>query len=403
MQKEKNSILINSQLKDSSSKVIFDEPVLCAQFLRDYVNIPYMKEVRAEDIEDVSAQFVPLFAEERNADRVKKVNIRGKNPFFLVSLIEHKTEIEYNVCMQIFRYMIYIWEDYEKKMETLQKGITKRKDFKYPPILPIIYYEGRKMWTAPLDFRSRVNNGEIFEKFVPNFQYYLVPICQYENEELLEKADEISLIMLLNKLQTEEDFTELKKIPSTQLEAILRGTPKHILDRIANVMLAFLLKANVPIPEAEELVGKVREKKMGELFANVKIDIQAMRREVAKAEQKLDEAEQKLDEAEQKLDETEQKLDETEQKLDETEQKLDAAEQKLDEAEQKLDETTQKLMEADREAELERQRAEMGIRVFVESCQEFGLSETDTLTRLIAKFEFETDLAEKKMKEYWKK
>ena len=382
MQKEKNSILTNSQLKDSSSKVIFDEPVLCAQFLRDYVNIPYMKEVRAEDIEDVSAQFVPLFAEERNADRVKKVNIRGKNPFFLVSLIEHKTEIEYNVCMQIFRYMIYIWEDYEKKMETLQKGITKRKDFRYPPILPIIYYEGRKMWTAPLDFRSRVNNGEIFEKFVPNFQYYLVPICQYENEELLEKADEISLIMLLNKLQTEEDFTELKRIPSTQLEAILRGTPKHILDRIANVMLAFLLKANVPIPEAEELVGKVREKKMGELFANVKIDIQAMRREVAKAEQKLDETEQKLDETEQKLDETEQKLGETEQKLDET---------------------TQKLMAADREAELERHKAETGIRVFVESCQEFGLSEADTLLRLIAKFEFETGLAEMKLKEYWKK
>lgn len=53
---------------------------------------------------------------------------------FLISLIEHKTEIEYNVCMQIFRYMIYIWEDYEQEMEAIQEGITRRKDFKYPPI-----------------------------------------------------------------------------------------------------------------------------------------------------------------------------------------------------------------------------------------------------------------------------
>ena len=101
MQKKEKEILLNVQVKDSGAKMIFDEPVLCAQFIRDYVDLPYMKEVKPEDIEDVSDQFVPLFAQERNADRVKRVNIRGENPFFLVSLIEHKTKIEYNLCMQI--------------------------------------------------------------------------------------------------------------------------------------------------------------------------------------------------------------------------------------------------------------------------------------------------------------
>lgn len=60
---------------------------MCSQFLRDYVPLPYLKDVQPEDIEDVSERFVSLFAEERNADRVKKVNIRGANPFFLMSLI----------------------------------------------------------------------------------------------------------------------------------------------------------------------------------------------------------------------------------------------------------------------------------------------------------------------------
>ncbi|MGN0365866.1 MAG: Rpn family recombination-promoting nuclease/putative transposase [Suilimivivens sp.] len=27
-----------------------------------------------------------------------------------MSLIEHKSNVEYNVHMQIFRYMVYIWE-----------------------------------------------------------------------------------------------------------------------------------------------------------------------------------------------------------------------------------------------------------------------------------------------------
>ncbi|MCI8764682.1 MAG: Rpn family recombination-promoting nuclease/putative transposase [Lachnospiraceae bacterium] len=35
----------------------------------------------------------------------------------MISLIEHKSKVDYNVVMQIFRYMSFIWEDYEREME----------------------------------------------------------------------------------------------------------------------------------------------------------------------------------------------------------------------------------------------------------------------------------------------
>jgi len=277
MTTNEKSTLLNSRLPDSSSKLIFDEPILCAQFLRDYIKgIPCLKEVRAEDIEDVSEQYVPLFAEERNSDRVKKVHIKNGTPFFLVSLIEHKTKVEYNVIMQIFRYMVYIWESYEKEEEKREKGISRRKDFRYPPILPIVYYEGRQEWTVPLDFRSRITGGEAFSKYIPDFQYYLVPLQEYSNGELLAREDEISLIMLVNKLQKLGDITSFRSLPSEQLEAILKDTPDHITGIIADILLAFLLKSKIPANEAEEIAGKVREKKMGELFADMEpIDIPA--------------------------------------------------------------------------------------------------------------------------------
>ena len=169
MQQEVNEvqnkdIILNSEVRDSGGKLIFGDNELCSQFLRNYIDLPGMKDVTSADIEDVSEQFVPLFAEERNADRVKRVQLKkgqeNEPPFFLVSLIEHKTQVEFNVCMQIFRYMIYIWEDYEKEMEKQHKGISRQMNFKYPPILPIVYYEGRKEWTAPMDFKSRVNKSD---------------------------------------------------------------------------------------------------------------------------------------------------------------------------------------------------------------------------------------------------
>lgn len=112
-----------------SSKLIFKDPILCAQFLRDYVNIPMLKDVQPEDIEDETERFVHLFTEERNSDVVKRVRIKeGKTSFYLISLIEHKSKVDYNVVMQIFRYMAFIWEDYEKEQNRRQKGIKARAD-----------------------------------------------------------------------------------------------------------------------------------------------------------------------------------------------------------------------------------------------------------------------------------
>lgn len=95
--------------------MIFGDSHLCAQFLRGYVNIPLLKDVQAEDIEDVSERYVHVDKEERNSDVVKKVRLKGnETPFYLISLIEHKSQVDYNVIMQVLRYMVYIWEDYEK-------------------------------------------------------------------------------------------------------------------------------------------------------------------------------------------------------------------------------------------------------------------------------------------------
>lgn len=125
--KNRDTGLFNTKTKDSSSKLIFEDPILCAQFLRDYINIPMLKNVQPEDIEDETERFVHMFSEERNSDVVKKIRIHRSElktvkkyveiPFYLVSLIEHKSEVDYNVIMQVFRYIAFIWEDYEKKMD----------------------------------------------------------------------------------------------------------------------------------------------------------------------------------------------------------------------------------------------------------------------------------------------
>ena len=117
-------------------------------------------------------------------------------------------------------------------------------------------------------------------------------------ETLINHGDEISLVMLINKLQSIEDVEQFRVLPTEKVDEILKDTPDYLLDIIANVLRAFLRKENVPEEETETLVGKVKEKKMGELFANMdKMDIQAERRKTAEAVKKAEEAEKKAAEA----------------------------------------------------------------------------------------------------------
>ncbi len=338
MSSNESNTVLNSRLHDSSSKLIFDEPLLCAQFLRGYINgIPCLKDVCPEDIEDVSEQYVPLFSEERNSDRVKKVHIKNGTPFFLVSLIEHKTKVEYNVSMQIFRYMVYIWESYEREEEKREKGISRRKDFRYPPILPIVYYEGRQKWTVPLDFKSRIIEGEAFARYIPDFQYYLVPLRDFSSRELLDREDEISLVMLINRLQELDDISSFRSLSRDKLETILENTPDHIADIIADILLAFLLKSNVPAETAEETAGKVREKKMGELFADMApIDIPAEQAKIREQQQAIDAQQQAIDAEKQKVNAQQEQMKTERQLLEMEKQELELLRKELEAQKEKI-------------------------------------------------------------------
>ena len=52
-EKQKTNSIGNTSPKDSSAKLIFDNHILCAQFLRDYVDVELLKDVQPEDIEDI--------------------------------------------------------------------------------------------------------------------------------------------------------------------------------------------------------------------------------------------------------------------------------------------------------------------------------------------------------------
>lgn len=81
------------QKRDINSKSVLGNPILYAQFLRDNINIPCLKNVQPEDIEDVSERYRPYLGTEFESDTVKRVRIHGDNAADSDNrLQEHQTE-----------------------------------------------------------------------------------------------------------------------------------------------------------------------------------------------------------------------------------------------------------------------------------------------------------------------
>ena len=97
---------------------------------------------------------------------------------------------------------------------------------------------------------------------------------------ILSKDDELSLVMLLNRLKSSKEFRELK-LPDGYLDEIARKAPEDVLEVISRVVSVLLRGLNVPERELQDFTDQIRRRKMGKLFEGFEwYDVQATRKEI---------------------------------------------------------------------------------------------------------------------------
>ena len=336
----------NQHNRDISSKTVFGNAVLCAQFLRDNFDMPVLRDVQPEDIEDVSERYYPYLGTEFNSDSVKRIRIldieKGKNvgraePAFLVSLIEHKSLVDYDVSVQLLRYMVCIWTEYRREMEKVRQGCTRQKGFRYPVIIPIVYYEGKQEWTADRRLCGRIGGSSEFMRWIPDFRYEVVRIHDYSDRELLDRGNEMSLIMLINKIQNTGDLEKFIRIPPDQMNRIIQNSPEQVVEVLVTVMESLCIKIDASAEERSQCVRKVKARDMGYLFENMeKISIQEERRKTEEQRKKTEEERKKTEEERRKAEEEHRKAEAERQKAEAERKRAEEAEEKLRAAEEMI-------------------------------------------------------------------
>jgi hypothetical protein len=204
---EKNENKTVHKIKDNIYKTIFAEPELFLEFLENFIPIEILKNLSPENIEDVSERFLPLFSDNKDSDTVKRITLNNNENLFVVNILEHESEVNYTSAFKMLQYITYVLTDYVKENdkkyheETKANGTTKlklssAKDFNYPPILPIVFYDGTSKWTSELNFLDKTEMNKIFSKYIPKFEYELVDLNIYSKDDLIRFNNALSLILV---------------------------------------------------------------------------------------------------------------------------------------------------------------------------------------------------------------
>ena len=149
--------------KDTGLKLTLNEPELFVEFLRDFVPVEILKDIAPSDIEDMTDRLLPILTEQKDLDTIKRINLKDGKELFVITIIEHESTVNYRTSFKMLLYIVLVLDNYEKEINKQKKGkITQTKDFKYPPVLPIVFYDGTDEWTAEKKFSLPYRNERDF-------------------------------------------------------------------------------------------------------------------------------------------------------------------------------------------------------------------------------------------------
>ncbi len=271
--------------KDNNFKDVFKNKQLFCEFVKSFINIDLLKDITPDDIEDISERFITAFNENRDSDTIKKIKLKD-NSYCVLCLLEHQSSVKYLMSFRILEYMILIWKDYIKEITNEAQKDNKNaepsqlKDFKLPPILPIVFYEGIGNWTAEMQFENKIYLDKAFAKYIPKFEYEVVNLNKYSKEDLLELDNLLSLILLVDKIRSAKDFHMLNEIPKEYIKRVTENTSNETLKLIARIIKSLLERVNAPEQEIDNMVEQIHERRFVEMFTLLEeYDVQATRKE----------------------------------------------------------------------------------------------------------------------------
>lgn len=123
---------------DLTFKRLFQFKEVFLNFLRSNINREWVNRIDAESLEFVDRSFIKDEFVEKEADVIYRARLEDTDIYFYV-LIEPQSTADKSMPRRLFEYMSLVWK----------RHMEEKADELFPPIIPIVLYNGRSSWNIP--------------------------------------------------------------------------------------------------------------------------------------------------------------------------------------------------------------------------------------------------------------
>jgi predicted transposase/invertase (TIGR01784 family) len=221
------------QRHDTSYRFLLSSKKLFVELLRSFINKGWVQAVDEEHVQEIPHSFVLQDFKRQEADLVYRVNLNGQDVVFYL-LLEMQSSVDFRMPYRLLLYQVEIWR---YLLQNEEDALSNRKTFQLPPIVPIVLYNGKQKWSAELEFRKLLANENLFGSELLNFEYLLIDVARYTEEELLSLSNTIGSVFLLDQTEDQEQLlNRLGKLMNT-IQQMPTDSQQKFMAWMANILL----------------------------------------------------------------------------------------------------------------------------------------------------------------------
>ena len=252
---------------DSSYRYLLSSKKLFIELLRSFVRRGWVGQVDETNVEEINRSFVLPDFKRKEADLVYKVRLNDRDVIFYV-LVELQSTVDPAMPYRLLLYQVEIWRFWLRN----RHSDGGEMPFSLPAIVPIVLYNGQRPWTAKRRFRELLVGEEAFGSELIDFEYILLDVERYTEEELLSLSNTIGAVFLLDQTANQELLLErLRKLTNT-----IRRMPEDMQTQFMN-WLVNMIASQLPA-ESRDVQQMIRElKESGVSIMGLQKNLEAIR------------------------------------------------------------------------------------------------------------------------------
>ncbi len=224
-------------MHDPAYKLLFSRPRMVRDLLHGFAARSWSGALDFDTLTPLPAAFVGEDLRQRHGDLLWRVRFRGRGWLYLVLLLEFQATVDPTMAARMLDYSVML------QRRLIADGVLSERGA-LPPVLPVVLYNGRRRWTAPVEAAALVAaEDEALAQYQPSQRYYVLDVGRVPDPDL--PAD--NLVSALAGLEKARGTPGLNAALGALIDLLAAAGDEH-LERAFMAWLRWGVREAGPLP-----------------------------------------------------------------------------------------------------------------------------------------------------------